>query len=283
MLIQALFAEHRRRGGVVPVVFYLQTQDSPVEDAVRDRIAAAVGPEGFVVLPPGAPAERVGAAVAAAGVHVLLECNGWLVNARHDVLALQPAPVQAHFLGYPGTTGLPSLQYMVTDRVVSPPALEAAASEAPLRLGGAQHYQVNHYLATHGRREPDAALRAALRTREGLPAEGAGAVLCSFNVLYKLDERSWALVLNLLRRLPSAVLWLLDSGAASQGGASDAARHLAAEAAAHGTAAARVVFGKRLPRAAHLARAAAADLQLDTLHINAHSTAVRFRRAPLIY
>eukprot|EP01050_Picozoa_sp_SAG11_P015769 SAG11_NODE_2082_length_3849_cov_7.762667_2_plen_364_part_00 len=130
----------------------------------------------------------------------------------------------------PGTTGLPSIQFYLSDNVVSPPEFDAAYSERLLRIGGSNHYQVcapprrhdacgfsnvhsctfmrslirdwvlftakvNHYIGVHGRHAPlTPERRERLRAAEALPTEAAGAlpfVFCNFNVLYKMEEASW--------------------------------------------------------------------------------------------
>ena len=62
------------------------------------------------------------------------------------------------------------------------------------------------------------------------------------------------------------MLWLLEDNAA-------ATANLRKEAQARGVGAERLIFAKRLPAAEHLARHRAADLFLDTLPCNAHTTA----------
>lgn len=53
-------------------------------------------------------------------IDVLVELSGHTSGSRLDVMALRPAPVQATWIGYPNTTGLPEIQYRLTDAVVDP-------------------------------------------------------------------------------------------------------------------------------------------------------------------
>jgi predicted O-linked N-acetylglucosamine transferase (SPINDLY family) len=70
------------------------------------------------------------------GIDVLVDLAGHLAGGRLRAFALRPAPVQAGYLGYPGTTGLPGVGYRLTDAVADPPGAEAAYSEELVRLPG---------------------------------------------------------------------------------------------------------------------------------------------------
>ncbi len=188
------------------------------------------------------------------GVDILVELKGHTQGARLEIAAQRPAPVQVHYLGYPATTGAPFIDYFLADAVTVPPAHHAHFSETLVRLPDS--YQCNDRHRPIG--------PSPSRTDAGLPETGP--VLCCFNSLYKLTPALFTLWMRLLRAVPAAVLWLLDAGP-------EAAANLRAEAAARGIASHRLVFAPRLDTAAHLARHALADLFLDTLPVNAHTTA----------
>nr|VZI45789.1 unnamed protein product [Spirometra erinaceieuropaei] len=73
----------------------------------------------------GKAAERI----AADGIHILLNMNGYTKGARNEIFALKPAPIQAMWLGYPGTSGSTFMDFIITDAVTSPLALAAQYSE----------------------------------------------------------------------------------------------------------------------------------------------------------
>ena len=87
-----------------------------------------------------------------------------------------------------------------------------------------------------------------------------------FNHSFKIQPEVFGAWMRLLRAVDGSVLWLLESNAA-------AVRNLRAEALARGIAPERLVFAPRMPLAAHLARHRHADLMLDTMPYNAHTTA----------
>ena len=54
------------------------------------------------------------------GVHILVNMNGYTKGARNEIFALRPAPIQVMWLGYPGTSGAPYMDYIITDKQTSP-------------------------------------------------------------------------------------------------------------------------------------------------------------------
>ena len=63
------------------------------------------------------------------GVNVLIDLAGHTRGGRLEVLALRPAPVQAHWLGFSSTTGASYIDYLVTDRIQLPPEDQKYCSE----------------------------------------------------------------------------------------------------------------------------------------------------------
>ena len=188
-------------------------------------------------------------------IDVLVNLNGWFGRGRTGVFARRPAPVQVNFLGFPGTIGAPYVDAIVADAHVIPPGEEGGYVERVVRLPGC--YQPND-------RRREIAPVAPTRAELGLPAEAV--VLACFNNAYKILPATFAAWMRVLAAVPDAVLWLLqDTDAASA--------NLRAAAAAHGVDPARLHFAPRAPLPEHLARHARADLFLDTLPYNAHTTA----------
>jgi len=193
-------------------------------------------------------------AIAERRIDVLVNLNGWFGLGRTGVFARRPAPLQVNFLGFPGTLGAGYLDVIVADADVIPPGEEAAYVEHVLRLP--HSYQPND------RRRAIAA--APTRASLGLP-EGATVFAC-FNNTYKITPATFATWMRILAAVDGSVLWLLqDNDAASA--------NLRAAAASHGVAANRLHFAPRIRLDEHLARHACADLFLDTLPYNAHTTA----------
>ena len=224
-------------------------RDSPRE--VFDRARAAL--DDFLDLRAMSDDEAA-RAIHGRGIDILVDGQGYNRGARPGILERRPAPVQAAYLVYPGTTGADYLDCLIADRFIVPPGLAAGYSE---RI----KYLPNSYQCNDDRRVvPDPPSRAEC----GLPAEGL--VFCCFNQTYKITPEIFAIWCRLLNETPASVLWLWASNA-------EAPDYLRREAQARGVGAERLVFAPTLPAGPHLARMAAADLFLDTFPCNGHTTA----------
>ena len=207
------------------------------------------------------------------GAQIVVDLQGHTLGTRMELCMARVAPVQLAYLIYPGTSGASCLDGAVVDPIVVPPEAARVYTERLVYLPGT--YQVNDYerhaaVATYAA-APDA------RAAHGLPPRPF-VVFCNFNKVDKLDPASFGLWMNVLRRAPGSVLWLLRP----KGRQFDhVAAHLEAEAAARGVHPARLVWADRVPKAEHLRRHAAADLLLDTLVYGAHSTATDALRGGL--
>lgn len=189
------------------------------------------------------------------GIDILVDLNGYTSGGNPAILAYRPAPIQVNYLGYPGTMGAEFMDYVLADPVSVPFAEQPWFDERIVHLPHC--YQPND-----GRRQ--IAPRVPSRVECGLPESGF--VFCCFNNPNKLTQDVFRLWLRLLWAVPDAVLWLLDPK-------SSVKDNLRAELAAAGLDDRRLVFAARVPLAEHLARHQAADLFLDTLPYNAHTTA----------
>jgi protein O-GlcNAc transferase len=189
------------------------------------------------------------------GVDIAVDLKGHTEGARLGILAYRPAPIQVAYLGYPGPSGLDSIDYVIADRIVLPFEEQAFYRERIVHLPDS--YQVND-------RSRPIAVRAPARREEGLPDEGL--VFCCFNHNWKITAAMFDIWMRLLRAHEGSVLWLFRSNDAAEA-------NLRREASARGIDPARLVLACFRAPADHLARIACADLFLDTLPCNAHTTA----------
>ena len=193
-------------------------------------------------------------AIAERRIDILVNLNGYFGLGRTGVFARHPAPLQVNYLGFPGTLGAPYLDAIVADADTIPSGEEGAYVERVLRLP--HSYQPNDRRRAVG----PAPTRAAL----GLP--GDAIVFACFNNTYKITPATFAAWMRILSAVDASVLWLLEDNDA-------ATANLRAAAAALGVAPERLHFAPRIRLDEHLARHACADLFLDTLPYNAHTTA----------
>jgi protein O-GlcNAc transferase len=188
-------------------------------------------------------------------VDIAVDLNGHTKGGRLGILAGRPAPIQATYLGFPGTTGADFIDYIVADPVVLPFSRQPQYAENIVHLPAS--YQAND-------RSRQIAPRTPTRRELGLPAEGV--VFCCFNNTWKIAPPIFDVWMRLLRAVENSTLWLIR-------GAEQTEENLRKETAARGVDPARLVFAADLPLEDHLARHRQADLFLDTLPYNAHTTA----------
>jgi protein O-GlcNAc transferase len=194
--------------------------------------------------------------IAQAGVDVLIDLMGHTTGNRLGVLSRRPAPVQAHYLGYAGTTGAAYIDYFVSDAVVTPPYARTAFTEKIACVPDC-------YMVSDG--TDAAAARTSTRAEQHLP--DSAYVFCNFGNASRLTRETFGLWMAALKGVPNGVLWLQRSHGLVVENLRREARRCAVDPA-------RLIFAERAAdKCAHLGRLALADLALDTLgwH-NGHTT-----------
>ncbi|MGD9120638.1 MAG: hypothetical protein PVG59_08145, partial [Desulfobacterales bacterium] len=187
-------------------------------------------------------------------IDILVDLKGHTQGARLGILACRPAPIQVHYLGYPGTTGADFIDYLISDRIVTP--LEHAPFYSEKLVFLPHSYQVNDH-------HQEIASRVRPKEQLGLPPKSF--VFSSFNLPYKIDPLMFDCWMRILHQVPNSVLWLFNGGTPTT-------QNLEQEAKGRGIDPRRLVFAGKLPKAEHLARLQLADLSLDTRIVNGHTT-----------
>ncbi len=219
--------------------------------AMRARMKAAA--DRFIDLGDVSDA-RAAERIRSDGIDLLIDLMGHTRGRRLGIFAYRPAPVQASFLGYPGSTGADFIDYLIGDPVVTP--LEAADHYSEKLAQMPLTFQPNG----RGRPLPQPMTRA----EAGLPNDAF--VMCAFNNPYKILPETFDIWCEVMRRVPKAVLWLRETNTQLH-------ENVWREAAARGIVAERVVFAKAVPYDRHFSRLALADVFVDTWPYNAHTTA----------
>ena len=218
---------------------------------MRQRVAAAA--DGFVDIA-SMGEEQSAQRIRADGVDVLVDLMGHTRGNRMSILARRPAPLQVAYLGYPGSTGAPYIDYLIGDALVTPLQLAPLYSEKLAQMP--LTFQPN------GRWRP--LPQPMSRSAAGLP-EGAF-VMCAFNHTYKIGPEAFDAWCAVMREVPHAVLWLKETN----GQLHD---NVHREAAARGVDPQRIIFARTVDYADHFSRLALADVFVDTWPYNAHTTA----------
>lgn len=220
--------------------------------ALRRRVLATF--DGVIDISKQSDPEAM-AAIAARKIDILVNLNGFFGNARPRLFARRAAPIQVNYLGFPGTLGAAYMDYLIADRIVIPESSRAHYTEKIV-------YLPRSYQANDDRRV--VADAAFTRSQLGLPE--AGFVFYCFNNNYKITPQTFDGWMRILAAVPGSVLWLLADNPT-------AVENLQRTAVARGVDPRRLIFAGRMNIDQHLARQRCADLFLDTLPYNAHTTA----------
>jgi predicted O-linked N-acetylglucosamine transferase (SPINDLY family) len=223
-----------------------------IDDEMRQRVSAAF--DEFIDVRNQSDAD-VAMLTRRREIDIAVNLNGLQQNSRTGIFAYRAAPLQVSYLAYPGTMGANYIDYLIADRTVIPASSQEYFSEKIA-------YLPNSYQANDRKRR--IADKAFSRAEVGLP--DAGFVFCCFNNNFKITPDVFDIWMRILKRVDGSVLWLLEANPS-------AAANLRKEASARGIGSERLVFAKLTALPNHLARHRLADLFLDTLPYNAHTSA----------
>src|SRR5262249_5504913 len=188
-------------------------------------------------------------------IDIAIDLKGHTQESRIGIFGHRPAPISVAYLGYPATVGAPLVDYFIGDPVASPFSLQPHFDEKIVQLPDS--YQCNDRKRVISERTPS-------RAEAGLPDQGF--VFCSFNNNWKITPEVFDVWMRLLKVINGSVLWLRNDAAVEQ--------NLRKEGAGRGVGPGGLIFWPRMKQLEdHLARYRLADLFLDTLPYNAHTTA----------
>ena len=188
-------------------------------------------------------------------IDILINLNGFFGTGRPVVFSYRPAGIQINYLGFPGTIGSKYIDYILCDQTVVPLESKKFYNEKII-------YLPDSYQANDTKR--NISNKKFLREELSLPNESF--VFCCFNNNYKITPNMFDVWARLLKKIDNSVLWLIE-------GNPEATENLKKEAKIRNIDVSRLIFAKRMKLEDHLARHKNADLFLDTLPYNAHTTA----------
>jgi predicted O-linked N-acetylglucosamine transferase (SPINDLY family) len=197
-------------------------------------------------------------------IDIAVDLGGHTQHARIGIFSHRAAPIQVNYLGYPGTLGAHYIDYIIGDKTLIPAHSKASYVEKVI-------YLPHTYMADDSTRRPS----TILLTRKDVDLPADKFIFCCFNNSYKFNPNtleSWA---NILKNVPQSILWISENNASFR-------RNLLNEFSKLEITSERITFAKRIDSMAeHLARYCLADLFLDTLPFNAHTTAIDALKAGL--
>ena len=247
-LTAGLFEQHDKSRFEVTGISFGPDQNSPTRTRIKSAFERFEGVTGKTD-------RQIAELIRRLEIDIAVDLMGLTEGNRLNVLAQRAAPIQVNYLGYPGTMGAGYIDYILADPTIIPDDQKAFYAEQVVWLPDA--YQVNDNSRRISEHTPT-------RRECGLPKSAF--VFCCFNNTYKIMPEIFDIWMRLLRATENSVLWLLEANAA-------AVANLRQEAEKRGVSSQRLVFAPKISVADHLARHQHADLFLDTLPYNAHTTA----------
>ena len=190
-------------------------------------------------------------------IDIAVDLGGHTQDGRTGIFSHRAAPIQVNYLGYPGTMGTEYMDYIVADKTIIPKTYREFYSEQVI-------YMPDTYMVDDSKRM--ASSRVCTRNEFGLPENIF--VFCCFNNDYKINPQvldSWS---RILLAAKDSILWLSENNEYFKS-------NIKTEFEKRRVDSSRIIFAQRVDLMAdHLARYALADIFLDTLPFNAHTTAV---------
>jgi predicted O-linked N-acetylglucosamine transferase (SPINDLY family) len=187
-------------------------------------------------------------------IDIAIDLKGFTQNCRPNIFAEGCAPIQVSYLGYPGTMGANYMDYLVADCVLIPEDKQHHYSEKIVYMPNS--YQVNVSKRSFSE-------TSLLRYELELP--NTGFVFCCFNNNYKITPSTFTGWMRILKSVEDSVLWLLEKN-------NNTTTNLKKEAMKFGINEDRLIFATHMPVEEHLNRIKQADLFIDSLPYNAHTT-----------
>ena len=188
-------------------------------------------------------------------IHIAIDLKGFTKDNQIEIFQKRVAPIQISYLGYPGTTGIDNMDYIISDKIIIPKENFKFYSEKILHLPDC--YQPNKKNKT---------IQKDKKTKKDFGLEIDKFIFCSFNTNYKITPDIFEIWMEILEQTPKSILWMLVSNKTAE-------KNILINAEKKGIDPDRIVFAEYLSEAEHLNRIKFADLFLDTFPCNAHTTA----------
>ena len=188
------------------------------------------------------------------GIDIAVDLKGFTGDNLFNIFTEGSAPVQVNYLGYPGTTAAEYMDYIIADQTLIPETHQRYYSEKVVYLPNS--YQVN---------VSKKKISKTPLTRHDVGLPNSGFVFSCFNNNYKITPHTFFCWMRIIEAVEDSVLWLFESNRS-------AASKLKKEASKLGINEDRLFFAKYVSVEEHLNRIQLADLFLDTLPYNAHTT-----------
>ena len=187
-------------------------------------------------------------------IDIAVDLKGITTDSRFGIFLKRCAPIQINFLGYPGTLGTSTIDYILADKILISKKNQKNFFEKII-------YMPNSYQPNDTKKQ--ISKKNFTRKEMGLPKNSF--VFCCFNQNYKITPDVYDIWMKLLKKIDGSVLWLMKNS-------EKVTENLKKEAIKRNIKSNRIIFAEKMPLAEHLARHKLADLFIDTFPYNAHTT-----------
>lgn len=244
--VSDLFRYHNKKKFEV----FAYSYENPIADQITKDIKKQA--EHFFDLT-GMEHKRFAQKIANDKIDILVDLANFTSTTRPDIIAYKPAPIQINYLGFPGTTGSPYIDYLIADPIIVPPNEQKYYSEKIIYTPHC--YQICSPVKISNKKFK--------RGDFDLPKDSF--VFASFNRQLKIDKTVFNTWIRILKQVPNSILWLyIDNNLAK--------KNLKSFFKNSGLPLSRLIFATKLPFDQHLARLKLADLSLDTFSYSGGAT-----------
>ena len=186
-------------------------------------------------------------------IDMLFDMQGHMHNNYNDILSKKMAPIVCHWLGYPGTIGIPSIDYIFADSILIPDTSQKYYREKIAYFPNC--YQPNN----------EELLVTSKPSRVAFNIPENAFVFCHFNSDYKLDKKMWLVMLDIVKQTPNSILMFKTTSQSFK-------NRLISDAKLYGVNIEQLLCVERLFITSHVHRLSACNLGLDNFRLNGHTT-----------
>ena len=187
-------------------------------------------------------------------IDIAIDLNGYTKNNRMSIFSYRVAPTQINYLGYPGSLGTDSYEYIIADKIIIPDVDKKFYTEKVL-------YLPKYFMPYDTKKK----ISDKIFTREELGLPSDGFVFTCFNRIEKITRKEFSIWMRLLQKIDKSVLWLLKPH-------NSAIKNILLETNKYDVNKERIIFAENMEIDEHLSRHSCSDLFLDTFNYGAGTT-----------
>lgn len=231
-----------------------------IKDKMRERLIKSFD---FFFDLDGMTGEEILNFVRSHEIDIAIDLNGYTDKNKFNIFFNRVAPIQINFLGYPGSMGFETMDYIIADKILIPDNEKKFYKEKIIYMPDT--YQPN---------DDTIEISKKIFTRAELKLPENSFIFACFNSTHKITPKIYQTWINILKKTDNSVLWILYSN-------NQVKNNLIKEFKKNSLSENRLIFAEKIEHSLHLSRLKVADLCLDTIPYNGHTTTSDALRAGL--